>query len=100
MKSITKGWAKVIGGLCLLMTTAVYAESADQYVEEARRMVQNNDFGPAAVLYQKALKLDQSHAVAKKEFREVMFASREEDPSAEHSEAEWALLQEAAAPAE
>ena len=88
-----------IGILGLILTTTCcfaaspQTKSTDQYMAEARQKVAEKDYASAAVLYQKAIKLDQENHIARRELKEVLLESRRQDPEAEFSDAEWALMQ-------
>jgi len=77
----------------LLFTMAVKANSIDQHIEDARQLVKVGDLAQAAISYQKALKIDQNHAIARKELKDVLIESKIQDPESEYSEAEWALIE-------
>lgn len=85
----------------LLMNESVFATtetraSADQYVLDARQKVAEQDYTAAALLYQKALKLDNEHSIARHELKELLLESRRRDPEAEFSDVEWSLLEDSA----
>lgn len=93
LQGIWKKWTIAI--LFCILATPVFSAPADQYVEEARRLSEQGDIKNAAVSYQKALKLDQNHGIARKELRTLMLEAHRKNPQEEITEAELGLLQNA-----
>lgn len=93
MKIVSKGWKGLSFGLILLFATAVCGNTVEHHLEEARRMTKEGNYIAAAINYKKVLKLDDKHAMARKELKDVLLEARIQDPEAEFSEVEWGLLE-------
>lgn len=94
MSSIKKKGNKIIVMALFLLSTAVVASRADEFVDEARRLSKQGDHQNAVVLYQKALKLDDKHNVARQELRDLIIESRLQNPHEEITEADLGLMKE------
>lgn len=75
-------------------TTQVTANTAEQYIEQARIKARQEDLETAAILYQKAIKLEDDNLIARKELANVLMEAQLNDNSVDQSEAELAALNE------
>ncbi len=80
--------------LCLACMGSVFAaDTAHDMIIQARQKAASGDFKTAAVLYQKAISLDEKNMVARKELASLLIDAKKNDLDAELNDIEEAVLE-------
>lgn len=88
-----KGRLKILL-LCLASTGYAFAaDAAHDMIIAAREKAANGDFKTAAVLYQKAISMDEKNMVARKELASLLIDAKKNDLDAELNDIEEAVLE-------
>lgn len=80
--------------LALCLSLPAMANTAEQYIQNARIQSNQGHLEAAAVLYQKALKLDENNLAARKELANVLMEAQLNDHYSEQTDAELAVINE------
>ncbi len=77
-----------------LLSTQGVANTVEQYIEHGRSRAKEGDLEAAAVMYQKALKLEENNLTARKELANILLEAQLNDDYSDQTSAEIAALQE------